>query len=237
MARMLAGARDAQAALDAVADTEPHAPSHRLSSQSWETIRHKLEDIRVVARRARASHRPSAPASPRRSTAPRRRVERWPLDDVTFADIAEGLSRTLSARAPQDPGRLAGGERPGASRPAPARRGASLSDGTGRAAMAEARAKLGARGAEAAQPPRQGSGPRVLSRYAEPHQPLAPLALAPAIGGQPAAGAARRGRRGASPAGCLPKSRRRSASASRRCGKAWRRAASPTVQVAHAPGR
>src|SRR4051794_29531029 len=38
LARMLAGARDAQAALDAVADAEPHAPSHRLSSQTWETI-------------------------------------------------------------------------------------------------------------------------------------------------------------------------------------------------------
>src|SRR5258705_8429107 len=41
LARMLAGARDAQAALDAVADAEHHAPSHRLSSQSWDTIRMK----------------------------------------------------------------------------------------------------------------------------------------------------------------------------------------------------
>ena len=50
LARMLAGARDAQAALDAVADAEHHAPSHRLSSQSWDTIRTKLEDLRARRR-------------------------------------------------------------------------------------------------------------------------------------------------------------------------------------------
>ena len=90
MARMLAGARDAQAALDAVADAEPHAPSHRLSSQSWETIRHKLEDLR--------SHAESVSLTPsiraRISSALDRaetRIERWPLDDLTFADVAETL--------------------------------------------------------------------------------------------------------------------------------------------------
>src|SRR5437763_4885804 len=44
LARTLAGARDAQAALDTVADVEHHAPSHRLSSPSWDTIRTKLAD-------------------------------------------------------------------------------------------------------------------------------------------------------------------------------------------------
>src|SRR6187549_3394925 len=52
LARMLAGARDAQAALDAVVDIEHHAPSHRLSSQTWETIRHKLENLRSSAETA-----------------------------------------------------------------------------------------------------------------------------------------------------------------------------------------
>jgi CHAD domain-containing protein len=87
---MLAGARDAQAALDAVADAEPHAPSHRLSSQSWETIRHKLEDLR--------SHAESVSLTPsiraRISSALDRaetRIERWPLDDLAFADVAEAL--------------------------------------------------------------------------------------------------------------------------------------------------
>jgi CHAD domain-containing protein len=90
MARMLAGARDAQAALDAVADAEPHVPSHRLSSQSWETIRHKLEDLR--------SHAESVSLTPsiraRISSALDRaetRIERWPLDNLTFADVAEAL--------------------------------------------------------------------------------------------------------------------------------------------------
>jgi CHAD domain-containing protein len=52
MARLLAGARDAQAALDAVADMEHHTAS-----------------------RAEA------------------RIERWPLDDVAFSDVAENLSQ------------------------------------------------------------------------------------------------------------------------------------------------
>src|SRR5262245_45507626 len=52
LARMLAGARDAQAALDALADAEEHAPSHRLSEATWETIRHKLESLRAHAETA-----------------------------------------------------------------------------------------------------------------------------------------------------------------------------------------
>ena len=52
LARMLAGARDAQAALDAVADAEQHTASHRLSSQSWESIRARLEELRSSAETA-----------------------------------------------------------------------------------------------------------------------------------------------------------------------------------------
>ena len=91
LARMLAGARDAQAALDALADIEQHdAQSHRISAQIWETMRHKLEDLRGHAEttgltpsiRARI-----AGAMDRAET----RVERWPLDDLTFSDVAAGL--------------------------------------------------------------------------------------------------------------------------------------------------
>jgi CHAD domain-containing protein len=90
LARMLAGARDAQAALDALADAEQHAPSHRLSEGSWETIRHKLEGLRAHAETA--SLTPSirtkiSGAMDRAET----RIERWPLDDVAFADVAESL--------------------------------------------------------------------------------------------------------------------------------------------------
>jgi CHAD domain-containing protein len=91
LARMLAGARDAQAALDAVADTEHHAPSHRLSSQTWDTIRSKLDDLRSIAETASLTNamRTRISAALDRAEA---RIERWPLDDLTFAEVAEGLS-------------------------------------------------------------------------------------------------------------------------------------------------
>jgi len=90
LARLLAGARDAQAALDAVADTEQHAPSHRLSSQSWDTIRAKLEELRASAETASLTNalRKRISATLDRAEA---QVERWPLDALSFADVAEGL--------------------------------------------------------------------------------------------------------------------------------------------------
>ena len=92
LARMLAGARDAQAALDAVADAEHHAPSHRLSSQSWDTIRTKLEDLRSSAETTSLTN-----AMRKRISAALDRaevqIERWPLDDLSFADVAEALRK------------------------------------------------------------------------------------------------------------------------------------------------
>jgi CHAD domain-containing protein len=90
LARMLAGARDAQAALDAVADAEHHAPSHRLSTQSWDTIRVKLEDLRSSAETASLTNsiRTRISAALDRAEA---RIERWPLDSLTFFDVADGL--------------------------------------------------------------------------------------------------------------------------------------------------
>jgi CHAD domain-containing protein len=91
MARLLAGARDAQAALDAVADMEHHTASHRLSAASWETIVNKLEDLRSHAETASLtpSLRKKFSAALDRVEA---RIERWPLDDVSFGDVAENLS-------------------------------------------------------------------------------------------------------------------------------------------------
>jgi CHAD domain-containing protein len=90
LARMLAGARDAQAALDAVADIEHHAPSHRLTSQSWDTIRHMLEELRSSAETASLT-----PAIRRRISAAldraEVRLENWPLDGLSFTDVAKGL--------------------------------------------------------------------------------------------------------------------------------------------------
>jgi CHAD domain-containing protein len=90
LARMLAGARDAQAALDAVADIEQHTPSHRLSAQSWETIRHKLEDLRSSAETASLT-----PAIRTRISAAlgraEVRIENWPLDKLSFSEVAKEL--------------------------------------------------------------------------------------------------------------------------------------------------
>ena len=90
LARTLAGARDAQAALDAAADAEHHAPSHRLSSQSWDTIRTKLEDLRSSAETASltTAMRTRISAALDRAGA---RIERWPLDELSFSDVAERL--------------------------------------------------------------------------------------------------------------------------------------------------
>ena len=91
MARLLAGARDAQAALDAVADMEHHTASHRLSAKSWETIVNNLEDLRSHAETASLT-----PAIRKRLSAAldraETRIERWPLDDLSFGDVAESLS-------------------------------------------------------------------------------------------------------------------------------------------------
>jgi CHAD domain-containing protein len=91
LARMLAGARDAQAALDAADDTEQHTPSHRLSSQSWETIRGKLDELRSSAETATLTNamRARIAAALDRAEA---RIERWPLDELTFAEVAKRLS-------------------------------------------------------------------------------------------------------------------------------------------------
>lgn len=90
LARMLAGARDAQAALDAVADVEQHAPSYRLSLQSWDTIRTKLEDLSASAETASLTNaiRRRISAALDRAEA---RIESCPLDELSFSDVAEAL--------------------------------------------------------------------------------------------------------------------------------------------------
>jgi CHAD domain-containing protein len=90
LARLLAGARDAQAALDAVADVEHHTASHRLSSHSWESVRARLESLRASAETATLTPalRARIAAALNRADV---RVERWPLDEVNFSDVAEAL--------------------------------------------------------------------------------------------------------------------------------------------------
>ena len=89
LARMLAGARDSQAALDALSDAEQHT-SHRLSSPSWDAIRARLEHMRLSAETAsltKALRLRLATALDRAEA----RIEPWPLDKITFSDVAERL--------------------------------------------------------------------------------------------------------------------------------------------------
>jgi len=104
LARALAGARDAQAAIDAVADVESHTASHRLSSQSWTSIRQKLDTLRASAESASLT-----PAMRKRISAALdhadTRVERWSLNAVTFPDVAASLRkgyRRARHRIPQN---------------------------------------------------------------------------------------------------------------------------------------
>jgi CHAD domain-containing protein len=91
LARMLAGVRDVQAALDAAADAEQHTASHRLSSQSWNTLRARLEAVRSSGETASLTtamrKRISGPLD--RAEA---RIERWPLDDIAFSQVATSLA-------------------------------------------------------------------------------------------------------------------------------------------------
>ena len=154
------------------------------------------------------------------------RVERWPLDPVTFPDVAENLRHGYRAGAPRDTRELAGCHAARVARTAYARGGAPLSDGDRRAAMAAARAKLGPGGATAAHAARSAQRferARALRRAA---WPAGALAFAAAIGDRPAPGTARGCRARASPPGCSPKNRRRSAIAWKRYGAAPQTAAS-----------
>jgi CHAD domain-containing protein len=91
LARALAGARDTQAALDAVAEAERHSASHRMTTKSWDSIRERLEALRQSAETASLT----PPLRQRFLEALDRadaRLERWPLQKTSFSDVAESLS-------------------------------------------------------------------------------------------------------------------------------------------------
>lgn len=91
LARLLAGTRDVQAALDAIADAESHTASHRLSTQAWHTLAARLEAVRSSGETTSLtpSLRKKMSAALDRADA---RIESWPLDDIAFSDVAEGLA-------------------------------------------------------------------------------------------------------------------------------------------------
>jgi CHAD domain-containing protein len=89
LARALTGARNAQSALDALADLERHGLA--MSPRSIAGLRHRIEEIRLSAettvngdmrlRLGNALEQASAV------------VERWPLHTLTFDDVADQLTR------------------------------------------------------------------------------------------------------------------------------------------------
>ncbi len=91
LARALSSARDVQSALDAISDGEHHAASHRLSSRSWTTMRSRLDGLRKTAETAslNSAMRARILAALDRAEA---RIEQWPLDTLTFQDVASGLT-------------------------------------------------------------------------------------------------------------------------------------------------
>jgi CHAD domain-containing protein len=90
LARALTGARDAQSALDALADLEKHGLA--LSPRSTEALRRRLEEIRRAAETTllNADMRLRLGSALDQAEAI---VERWPLHMVTFDDVADQLAR------------------------------------------------------------------------------------------------------------------------------------------------
>jgi CHAD domain-containing protein len=89
LARALTGARNAQSALDALADLEKHGLA--LSPRSTAGLRRRIGEIRRSAETTLTGDlRLRLASAPDRASAV---VERWPLHTVTFDDIADQLAR------------------------------------------------------------------------------------------------------------------------------------------------
>jgi CHAD domain-containing protein len=93
LARTLRGARDTQAALDALADLEQHGLP--LSARSLAAVRGRIEAIKQAAQTTLDARmrRQLAGALDKAAAL----VEHWPLDALTFEEIAEGLARGYRA--------------------------------------------------------------------------------------------------------------------------------------------
>jgi CHAD domain-containing protein len=90
LARALGGARDAQSALDAIEDLGEHGLT--LSPRSKATIRARIDTVRQAAETTVLTgemrmHLTGALARAEAS------IERWPLQVLTFADVADRLTR------------------------------------------------------------------------------------------------------------------------------------------------
>lgn len=89
LARALSGARDAQSALDALADLEKHGLA--LSARSIAGLRQRIEAIRKTAETTLDADMRLRLGSALDQAATM--VERWPLSALTFDDVADQLTR------------------------------------------------------------------------------------------------------------------------------------------------
>ena len=146
LARALGGARDAQSALDALSDLAGHGD---LSQRSLATLRSRIDELRRSAeintlnrRHARA---PDAGAD--KATAS---VELWPLQSVTFSDLARAPGQRLSRRPQRAARKIFRCQWSRAARAAQAHRRTPSPDGDRGPALAALRQDVDRRGATAA---------------------------------------------------------------------------------------
>lgn len=101
LARTLAGARDAQAALDALADLEGDYVS--LSETSIKSLRERIEALRESAEQLTltAERRENLRTTLAHTLDA---IERWPLANATFHDVAQGLADGYSRARRAMPG-------------------------------------------------------------------------------------------------------------------------------------
>ena len=155
--RALSGARDAQSALDALADLKKSELP--FSATSAETIRKRLTEMRDAAEKAgfSAADARQARALPRLRHAFARKLA---AQGHRLRHGRRRPDRHLPARAPTGARRLAERRARASARSAPARGRAPPPDGSDRAAVAAARTGLGRGGAALAQSARRLPGPR-----------------------------------------------------------------------------
>jgi CHAD domain-containing protein len=91
LARALGSSRDAQSALDALNDLLEDKKEDNLSARSIETITSRLEEIRRSNERSQLNTRTRTQLSAWVAST-EAEVALWPLDDLTFAEVAESLA-------------------------------------------------------------------------------------------------------------------------------------------------
>lgn len=104
LARALGGSRDAQSALDALNELLEELPQDALSTRSIETITSRLETIKRSKERTQLNAKARVRLVQWIGSA-EKAVAQWPLESMTFPDLAESLARAYRRarrRIPED---------------------------------------------------------------------------------------------------------------------------------------